>query len=140
MNALSKTLVILSTLLAAWFEINRAAYGFTPLLYISTIGFVVAFLIGEWIQGLVARVILFVMYLSPALIVLWAGNDHTSYEIAWIAPLLGLILSGRTAWRWHVPRPWLWPIATWALVVSVSAPIVMLREVGFAPWIFNLPR
>ena len=87
-----------------------------------------------------SRVVLFFVYLSPALIMQWAGRDHTSYEMVWIGPLLGLILAGRQAWRWHVPRPWLLPLVLWALVVSVSAPIVMLREVGFAPWIFNLAR
>jgi hypothetical protein len=132
--------VTLSTLVAAAFEINLAAYGFGPLLYISIGGFVLAFLIGMQLPGPVARVLLFVVYLSPALILAWSGRDHASYEMAWIAPLLGLVLSGRAALTWHIPRPWLWPLIIWALIVSVSAPIVMLREVGFAPWIFNLAR
>jgi hypothetical protein len=140
MNTFTKSVVIVSTLIAAAVEVNSAAYGFDPLLYLSAGGFVLAWLIGTRLHGLVSRVVLFFVYLSPALIMQWAGRDHTSYEMVWIGPLLGLILAGRQAWRWHVPRPWLLPLVLWALVVSVSAPIVMLREVGFAPWIFNLAR
>lgn len=140
MNAISKSLVILSTLLALAIEINLAAYSVGPLLYVSIVGLVIAFIIGDRLSSLVAPVVLVSIYLSPALIMRWSGRDHTSYEVAWIGPLLGLVLSGRLAWTWNIPRPWLWPIVGWALIVSVSAPIVMFREVGFAPWIFNLAR
>jgi hypothetical protein len=140
MNPLTKSVVIVSTLIAAAVEINSAAYGFDPLLYLSAGGFLLAWLLGGFVRGLVARVVLFAIYLTPALIMQWSGRDHTSYEMVWIGPLLGLALSGRDAWRWHIPRPFLLPLVMWALIVSVSAPIVMLREVGFAPWIFNLAR
>ncbi|MGH9386017.1 MAG: O-antigen ligase family protein [Vicinamibacterales bacterium] len=140
MNAISKGVVILSTLLAAAVEINLAAYGFGPLLYVSTGGFALTFLMSPRLRGVITRASLFAIYLTPALLLIWAGRDHTSYEMAWIGPLLGLVLSGRGALTWHLPRPLRLPLVVWALIVSVSAPIVMLREVGFAPWIFNLAR
>jgi O-Antigen ligase len=140
MNALSKSLVIFTTLVALAIEINLAAYGVGPLLHISIAGFIVAFVVGDRLRSLVAPFILVSIYLMPALLMAWSGRDHTSHEVAWIAPLLGLVLSGSAAWTWNVPRPWLWPLIGWALIVSVSAPIVMFREVGFAPWIFNLAR
>jgi hypothetical protein len=140
MNAISKSLVIFTTLVALAIEINLAAYGVGQLLYIATAGFILAFLLGDRLRNIVAPAILLVIYLTPALIMAWSGRDHTSHEVAWMAPLLGLVLSGRSAWTWNIPRPWLWPLALWALIVSVSAPIVMFREVGFAPWIFNLAR
>jgi hypothetical protein len=140
MNAISKSLVILSTLIAVAIQINFASYGVTDVLYISTLGFIVALIIGDRLRNVVAPVIMVAVYLTPALIMAWSGRDHTSHEVIWIAPLLGLVLSGRAAWTWHIPRPWLLPLVWWALIVSVSAPIVMFREVGFAPWIFNLVR
>ena len=48
-------------------------------------------------------------------------------------------MSGRDAWRWHLPARWRWPLVAWALVVAASWPFVFLREVDFYLGILPLP-
>ena len=80
-----------------------------------------------------------VSYLAPAAYVIWPGFENFSFEIVWSLPLLGLIVSGRDGWRWHVPSPWRWPLVTWALVLAASWPFVFLRELDFYIGILPLP-
>lgn len=139
MDSLTKGVVIVSTLAAAAVVAHASALGFSPVLNLSLAGFLVAFVAGAFVHTTVARIVLAAVYVTPAGFLLWAGADHYTNEIAWIAPLLGLAISGKEAWRWQVPAPWRWPLAAWALVVAVSWPIVALREMDFAPWILDLP-
>lgn len=140
MNVASKSAVVLSTLTAAWLLARFGSYGLEPLWAVGAAAFVAAFLAGTVTRAWVSRVVLFTIYLSPAAFLVWTGRNHFTFEVVWISALLGLMLSGRDAWCWHVPWPWRWPVILWALIVSASWPIVLAREFDFAPWIAYLPR
>lgn len=141
MQTLIRSVVLASALMAALIE----AYLATIQLYSSLFWFSIALAIGVFAIGYRARtaglpIAMMAMYLMPAVYLRWLGRggEHFGLEIIWILPLLGLIASGRGALTWSLPRTWQWPLVTWALVVSVSWPIVFLRELDFYPGILPL--
>jgi hypothetical protein len=70
-------------------------------------------------------------YLFPAVLYLWIGAYHVHYTTAWLAAMLGFVLPDAVARGWHAPPRWAIPLACWAGVVAVTAPIVVLRSVDF---------
>ena len=80
------------------------------------------------------------MYLTPAIYLAWRGGEDFSLDSIWILPLLGLVLSGPGVWQWSLPARWQWPLITWSVLVSITWPIVFLREADFALWILPLER
>lgn len=139
MNQLTKSVVIVSTVLAAFVELHLATMPVYPqVLAIALGGFFLAAVAGAWWPGVISAVILLAPYLAPAGYVLWAGTEHFSLEIVWALPLLGLAIAGRDAWRWSLPTRWQWPLAAWGLIVAVSWPIVFLREIDFNPAVLPL--
>lgn len=141
MNQITKGVVIASTLAAAFVQLYLATRLINvPLGFAVAGAFVVAVAVGAWRPGPATAIVLAASYLAPAAYVIWSGFENYSFEIVWSLPLLGLIVSGRGATRWHLPAPWRWPLVTWALVVAVSWPLVFLREVDFYIGILPLPR
>lgn len=140
MNRFTKSVVIVSTLVAAFTQLYLATRLLYPqLFFIISIAFAAAVVVGQWQPGRGVSVVLAASYVAPAAYVIWAGFENYPFEIIWALPLLGLIVSGREAWRWHLPSQWCWPLVAWALVVAVSWPLVFLREVDFDPRILPFP-
>lgn len=141
MNQLTKIIVVVSTLAAAFVELHLAE-GTTPvgpgLLWITIAVTAAAAILGHHAQGAIARPILIAMYLMPAVYIALLDYEHFSLEIIWILPLLGLIVSDRGALHWSLPQAWRWPLVAWGLVVAVSWPIVFMRETDFALWVLPL--
>jgi hypothetical protein len=141
MNQLTKIIVIVSTLAAAFVELYLAE-GTTPLgprlQWITIAATATAAILGHRAQGAIARPILMAMYLMPAVHIALLDYEHFSLEIIWILPLLGLIVSDRGALQWSLPQAWRWPLVAWALVVAVSWPIVFMRETDFRLWVLPL--
>lgn len=139
MNQFTKGVVIASTLLAAIVELYLAtAPAYPSLLPIALAGFVFALLAGAWWPGPVSAVVLLLPYLARAVILYAFGSEFEPLEIIWALPLLGLVISGRTAWRWNVPMRFQWPLITWTLVIAVSWPIIVLRELDFTPAVLRM--
>ena len=60
------------------------------------------------------------------------GRFDWYYLIFWLVCLLVGFLA-RPGLRWSLPPPWRFPLIGWALVLSVSWPIVVVRELDFSP-------
>lgn len=139
-NRITKGVVIVSTLVAAFVQLYLATRLINvPLGFGVAVAFVVAVAVGARWPGAASGVVLAASYLAPAAYVFWPGFENYPFEIVWSLPLLGLIVSGRGAWHWHLPTQWRWPLVTWALVVAASWPFVFLREVDFYLGILPLP-
>jgi len=131
MNRLTKSLVVTSALLAAAAELYLVSDGISDV-GIAALALVAVVVAAQaWRPGLPLAPLLAVAYVAPAAWLLWLGQEAYSFEIAWVAPLAVLACMGRDAWRWSLPAPWRLPLVFWALVVSVSWPIVALRELNF---------
>jgi hypothetical protein len=71
-------------------------------------------------------------FIAPALL---AAAFHTSdyhQTIVWLGAFAGLLIARADLARWHVPRAWTAALATWAVIVALTWPIVAAREVNFS--------
>ncbi|GBC84566.1 hypothetical protein HRbin11_00997 [bacterium HR11] len=90
------------------------------------------FLLGRFLRERSLAPWLGLLYMVPGL---FYTAFHAAYFplLPWLAGVLGLCLAGPDVRRWHVPTAWKAPIALWALTVALSWPVVVLRELDFAP-------
>jgi hypothetical protein len=100
---------------------------------ILTLGaFAVGALLAMWDRRATGIVLVFA-YVFPAIIRLGHGEYRVSYGILWASALLGVVAPDGLRTPWHIPAPWRGALVCWALIVAVSAPIVMGREIDFNP-------
>jgi O-antigen ligase len=71
-------------------------------------------------------------FVAPALLasVITGGDYHQI--VVWLAGAVGVLLARLDTSRWHVPHGWMAPLATWAMIVAVTWPVVAAREVDFS--------
>ena len=136
MNSATRAIVVLSTALAAFAEGALATPYLPPYaVWLATALAIALALIGDRIRSVVLPLLLSLMYVLPAIMIAWIAQENFSIEFVWFLPLLGLSLSGRGASQWSLPAAWRWPLITWALLVSVTWPIVFMREADFRWWV-----
>ena len=147
----TRAIVVVSTALAAFAEGALATPYFPEqTIWLATALAVVLALVGVRVRPFVLPLVLALMYVLPAIMIVWIAQENFSIEFVWFLPLLGLSLSAtpslretragdpgprRGAWDWSLPPAWRWPLITWALLVSVSWPIVFMREADFRWWV-----
>lgn len=51
---------------------------------------------------------------------------------SWVAAVLGWVLARPSRGSWSLPGLWRWPIATWALVVAATWPVIVARELDLS--------
>ena len=139
-SAVTRGIVIVSTVAAAFVEVYLATEYAPAILWIAVIGFGILLAIGSRVRAVALPLLLSATYLAPALLLIFNVGQDFSRDIVWLLPLLGLALSGPGVFRWSLPSRWQWPLVTWAMIVAVSWPIVFLREADFALWILPLER
>jgi hypothetical protein len=127
---LSKIAVALWAVAAVLIEFYYASPGWPALRTLGPLilaGFALLSVIDRRSVALVAAA----PYLFPAALYLWIGEYHVHYTIAWLAAMLGLVLPDALRRGWHAPPRWSIPLACWAGVIAVTAPIVVLRSTDF---------
>ena len=135
----TRGVVIVSTVIGALTEAYLATNA-PPILWVAIGGFILMVIAGSRLRAGALPILMAAMYLTPAIYLAWRGGEDFSLDSIWILPLLGLVLSGPGVWQWSLPVRWQWPLITWSVLVSVTWPIVFLREADFAPWILPLER
>ncbi len=90
------------------------------------------FLLGRFLRerGLIPWAAL--LYLVPGIFYQLFRQAYFPY-LPWLAGGLGLCLAGPGVRRWHLPATWKAPVGLWALMVALAWPVVVLRELDFAP-------
>lgn len=83
-----------------------------------------------WRRG--AQTLIFALaHVWPLIVFLVAGVTDPNALVSWVALLLGLAVVASPAKRWSLPRPWLVPVAAWAVLLALGWPIVVWRELDF---------
>ncbi len=137
---LTRAVVIVSTVIAALVE-GYLATPYSPAVYkVAVAGFLLLLFAGTRLRSTAMPLLMAALYLMPAILMVVNGGEDFSLDAIWILPLLGLTLSGPGVLQWSLPARWQWPLITWAMIVSITWPIVWLREADFAPWILPLER
>jgi hypothetical protein len=126
----SKLLVTLWAVTALLIECSYVAPAWPALRWIGPAVMAVTALAAAFNVRAVAFVVA-VPYVFPALVWLATGRHHVHYTTAWLAGVLGVMLPQALTSGWHVPRPWRAPLAAWAGVICVTAPIIIARSADF---------
>jgi hypothetical protein len=74
---------------------------------------------------------LFIAAVAPAPLRLLAGREGPVLDLVWMAGLTGAILRTIQWSRWTMPFPWNALIGGWTLALSLSWPVLVMREIGF---------
>ena len=74
---------------------------------------------------------LFFAAVAPATLRLLAGREGPVLDLVWMAGLAGAILRTNQWSRWTMPFPWNVLIGGWTLALSLSWPVLVMREIGF---------
>jgi hypothetical protein len=134
-DRLTKIAVLVWTAAALALEIWLLTSGWSNL-PVLTVGVAALMLALGWYQKKIVALalVLVVAYLFPALVSLWHGGAHyTPHEAVWMVALVAAILPDAVRSGWHIPSPWRAVLLTAALVVVVTSPIVILREIDLSP-------
>jgi len=79
-------------------------------------------------------VVLAIAYIFPVLVrTLHGGTAYAPNEIVWITAFVGVLLPTAARTSWHIPVQWRGSLVAAALVVVVTSPIVILREIDLNP-------
>ena len=132
MSQVTRALVIASTVLAAFAQTYVATFYWPPqTIWIASASVIVLAIAGYRLRAVALPAVLASIYFMPAFLYVTRGGETFVLDFLWQMPLLGLTLSGPGAGRWSLPEKWQWPLVTWAMIVSITWPLIFLREVDF---------
>lgn len=140
MTRLLRGVIVASTTAAAITEARLGTWYSPEVFWIGMAGFAVFLPLGHRYRAIALPILMPLLYVMPAIYHVWLGYKDFSYDAIWILPLLGLVLSSPSPLQWSLPQKWQWPLVTWAAIVSITWPIVFMREADYAPWILSLER
>jgi O-antigen ligase/polysaccharide polymerase Wzy-like membrane protein len=132
-DRLTKIVVLVWTSAALALEIWLLTSGWSnlPLLMI---GVGALMLVLGLFQKKIIALVLVAAYAFPALVGIWHGGAHyTPHEALWMVALVAAIFPDAVRSGWHIPSPWRAVLITAALVIVVTSPIVILREIDWNP-------
>jgi hypothetical protein len=130
-ECVSKGLVILSTIAAVALDTILTSSGWPALRMWTVATFLGAFVSAKSFPAVPLSLLFGVLYLLPAAYVLMIGRFDPQFQMPWMAGLLGVVLATGTVTRWNLPRQWRWALVVWALMISVSWPVIAARETDF---------
>ena len=131
-DRVTRAIVVASTIVAAFAQTYLATMYWPPqTIWIASASVLALAIAGDRLRSIALPAVLASIYFMPALLYVTRGGETFVLDFLWQMPLLGLTLSGRGAWRWSLPARWQWPLVTWSMIVSITWPIIFLREVDF---------
>jgi len=140
MARLTKTLVVVSLLVAELIQARYASIGWPALQWLALAAFGATWLLARWKMAAGTAIPLGIAYVAPAIFVLFVHFFHYTYLSIWMAALAGVPLADRRVWSWSVAARFRWPLALWGLTLAVAWPIVMLREFDFTLELLGVER
>jgi O-Antigen ligase len=133
MNRLSKLVVIASNLTAVWLVATLVSRGLPSIFLPTVFAFCGSSIAAVVFGDVVASLVLSTVYLVPAACFAWFGNFAFSHYAIWLAGMSGSMLPRALGSRWAFPTRFTIPLVLWALVLALSWPILVWREVDFVP-------
>ena len=126
--ASAKLLLLLSLVAAGAVNVWLASYEWPALPFLTLATVVLTYVLASRWSGVVTFALALATWVAPGAFALLRGRFLLSDLTLWLAAVVTLVVATSRPLRWHVPARWVWPIAVWALVVSVSWPVVVARE------------
>jgi O-antigen ligase len=129
----TKLIVLLSVATAILLEAFLSARAWPNQLPLTIAAFFVTASSSLALADLSAAIVLFFVFLMPALLLVVHGDYSVYYGTIWVAALLGAIVPASVRRGWRFPARWKAPLVLWALTIALTWPIVVMREFDFKP-------
>jgi hypothetical protein len=129
----TKLIVLLSVATAILLEAFLSARAWPNQLPLTIAAFFVTALSSLALAELSAAIVLFFIFLMPALLLVVHGDYSVYYGTIWLAALLGTIVPASVRRGWAFPARWKVPLVLWALTIALTWPVVVMREFDFQP-------
>jgi hypothetical protein len=133
MDYATKLIVLLSVATAILLEAFLGARAWPNQLPLTIAAFFVTALSSLALAELSAAIVLFFVFLMPALLLVVHGDYSVYYGTIWLAALLGVIVPASVRQGWAFPARWKAPLVLWALTIALTWPVVVMRECDFKP-------
>ena len=133
-----KLVVIVSTMAAFACEIRWVGRGDPAVMYVSAGLFFTGVLLQRLYRERAVSAALAAAYLMPMVYLAAAWNPDWTRYLPWLSALLGAVIVPSAQSPWTLPTPFRWPAAAWALVVALTWPVVVFRELNFDTHVFQL--
>ena len=127
----SKLLVLTSAIAAATLHAILAAREWHELPVMLGVGALLTVVAARRSTGAVQGSLVAFGFVAAGVCSLVVGRFEWYYPIAWLACVLVGMLA-RSDLRWRIPPPWRFALIGWALVLAVSWPLAVLRELDFS--------
>jgi len=129
---LAKLVLLVSLTVAGVLNVSLAAYEWPSLPFLTLGAVVFTYVAAARWSGAVTFSLTLAVWILPATFALFRGRFLLSDLTPWLAAIVTLVVTTSRTLKWHMPVRWIWPLAVWALVVSVSWPVVVAREAEFS--------
>jgi hypothetical protein len=133
MDRSTKLIVFASNLVAVWLFARLASGGLASILAPAAVAFAVSCVCALVAGDIAVTIVLSLMYFVPALCFAWFKSFYFSHYAIWLAALCGAMLPRSVRSQWALPARWRAGVVLWALVLALSWPLILLREVDFVP-------
>ena len=131
MERASKLVVLTSAMAAATLHAILAAREWHELPVVLGVGALLTAVAARRSTGAVQGSLVAFGFVAAAACILAVGRFEWYYVIVWLACVLVGMLA-RSDLRWRIPPPWRFALIGWALVLAVSWPLAVLRELDFS--------
>ena len=132
----SKLLVLISAIAAATLHAILAAREWPELPVVLGVGALLTAVAARRSTGVVQGSLVAFGMVAAGACSLAFGRFEWYYLVVWLACVLVGMLA-RSDLRWKIPTPWRFILIGWALVLAVSWPIAVLRELDFSLALLN---
>ncbi len=133
MDYATKLIVLLSVAMAILLEAYLAARAWPNQLPITIAVFLISAIASLVLADVSTAIVLFFIFLMPAVLELTHGGYSVFYGTIWLAALLGTMIPASARRSWGFPQPWKAPLVLWALTIALTWPVAVMREFDFKP-------
>jgi hypothetical protein len=133
MDRATKLTVLASNLVAVLLFARLGSGGLGSILAPAAVAFALSFLCALVAGDIAVTIVLSLVYFVPALCFASFKTFFFSHYAIWLAALCGAILPRSVRSPWALPAEWRPPVVLWALVLALSWPLILVREVDFVP-------
>ena len=137
LERVTKPVVIISALWVAGLLVSTPIE-WPNLRWVALAAFFGSFVAARRFPRATMQVWLLCTYVAPGVLTLLLGEFRYWDLTPWLLGLLGTILATTDPTRWQLPVPWRVPLVVSLLVVTLSWPVIWLRELDFLPDIVGL--
>jgi len=133
LERVSKTAALASILVVVALQIAVHPDGTPTIRALAALALITGWLAAHASRQTIHAFWIFVAPLAPAVLRALTGREGPILDLIWMAGLAGALLRSVSWSQWNFPASWRALLGGWALVLSLTWPVIVAREANFDP-------